>query len=106
MRSWHVWPGRGLIETRLTGRGRTETIEAGLTGKVVLITGANHGIGAATARAFASQGARAAITYYREPPRYSEEEMRQAREAGIGGEPLYHAMQQTRVEPLLAEIRA
>ena len=32
--------------------------------------------------------------------------MRQAREAGVGGEPLYRAMQQARVEPLLAEIRA
>jgi len=31
--------------------------------------------------------------------------MRQAREAGIGGEPLYRAMQQGRVEPLLIEMR-
>jgi len=80
-------------------------IDPGLRAKVVLITGANHGIGAATARAFAGQGARVAITYYREPPRYSEAEMQQARAAGIGGEPLYRAMQQARVEPLLAEIR-
>ena len=29
-------------------------IDPGLAGKVVLITGANHGIGAATARALAS----------------------------------------------------
>jgi len=81
-------------------------IDPGLAGKVVLITGANHGIGAAAARALAAQGARVAITYYRESPRYSEEEMRRAREAGVGGEPLYRAMQQARVEPLLAEIRA
>ena len=64
-------------------------IDAGLAEKVLLISGANHGIGAATARAFAAQGAQVAITYYREPPRHSEDEMRQAREAGAGGEPLY-----------------
>jgi 3-oxoacyl-[acyl-carrier protein] reductase len=34
-------------------------IDAGLNGKVALVTGANHGIGAATARALASQGAAA-----------------------------------------------
>jgi 3-oxoacyl-[acyl-carrier protein] reductase len=81
-------------------------IDPGLSGKVVLITGANHGIGAATARAFASQGAKVAITYYREPARYAEAEMRQAQAAGIGGERLYHAQQQQSAEPLVAEIRS
>jgi 3-oxoacyl-[acyl-carrier protein] reductase len=40
-------------------------IDAGLRGKVALITGANnpHGIGAATARAFASEGASVFVTY-------------------------------------------
>ena len=33
-------------------------IDTGLEDRVVLITGGNHGIGAATARAFAVQGAR------------------------------------------------
>ena len=40
-------------------------IDAGLNDKVVLITGANHGIGAATARAFSQQGAVVFITYLR-----------------------------------------
>jgi 3-oxoacyl-[acyl-carrier protein] reductase len=39
-----------------------------LTDKVVLITGANHGIGAATARAFAAEGACVALHYLDAPP--------------------------------------
>jgi 3-oxoacyl-[acyl-carrier protein] reductase len=43
-------------------------IDPGLQNKVVLITGANHGIGAATAQALALQGAHIFITYLRLPP--------------------------------------
>ena len=43
-------------------------INTGLQGKVVLITGANHGIGAATAIAIATEGAAVLINFLRMPP--------------------------------------
>src|SRR3989304_3178619 len=42
-------------------------IDTGLNGRVVLLTGLNHGIGAATARAFAAQGAAVFLQYLRVP---------------------------------------
>ncbi len=40
-------------------------METGLAGKGVLVTGASGGIGAACARAFAGEGARAFLHYHR-----------------------------------------
>ncbi len=81
-------------------------IDPGLEGKTVLVTGANHGIGAATVEAFASQKARAFVAYYRGPCRYSDEELEQARLDGRGGDALYRARQQQPAEPLVDRIRA
>ncbi|TDD99021.1 SDR family NAD(P)-dependent oxidoreductase [Jiangella asiatica] len=39
-------------------------IDTGLAGKVVVVTGADRGIGAATATAFAALGARVAVHYF------------------------------------------
>jgi 3-oxoacyl-[acyl-carrier protein] reductase len=39
--------------------------QAGLAGRVAMVTGGNHGIGAATARALAAAGARVLVTYLR-----------------------------------------
>jgi 3-oxoacyl-[acyl-carrier protein] reductase len=80
-------------------------IDPKLEKKVVLITGANHGIGAATAAAFAAQGAKLFITYYRGACRYPDEDLKRARQTGVGGVLLYHALRQESAEPLVRRIR-
>jgi 3-oxoacyl-[acyl-carrier protein] reductase len=80
-------------------------IDPQLEGKVVLITGANHGIGAATAKALAAQGSSVFITFYRDICRYFEEELQNAREAGVGGDVLYQAYQQKSAAALVQHIR-
>lgn len=81
-------------------------IDPKLNNKIVLITGANHGIGAATAISFAAQGAQVFITYYREKTDFSSSELEAARTAGEGGVLLYHAMQQQSADVVLENIRS
>lgn len=81
-------------------------IDPNLEDKVVLITGANHGIGAATAKAFAAQEAKVFITYFRGGTAVTSQEMAQAREHNIGGPALYAANQQQPGEQVVEKIRA
>lgn len=80
-------------------------IDPQLAGKVALVTGANHGIGAATVLALARQGVRMFITYYRGPSPFPEAALQSARASGAGGPELYAAMQQQPVDGLLTQIR-
>jgi len=79
-------------------------IDPGLEGKVAIVTGANHGIGAATARALASQGARVFVTYYRPETSFTPSKLEEAREKEVGGEALYAAMQQQPGEAVVESI--
>ena len=79
-------------------------IDTQLKNKVAIVTGANHGVGAATARALAAQGVRVFITYHLSDCPYSEDELEEARQAGMGGDLLYRAMQQQSGKVVLDEI--
>lgn len=81
-------------------------IDPKLAGRVVLVTGANNplGIGAATARAFAGQGAAVFITSFRRPPAMSPAEMDRARRAGTGGPAFYEAVGQEPPETIVRTI--
>ena len=81
-------------------------IDPGIAGRVALVTGANHGIGAATARALAAQGARVFLTYFREPTEFSHDQLAAAGSGAEGGVLLYRANQQQPARRVLEEIRA
>jgi 3-oxoacyl-[acyl-carrier protein] reductase len=79
-----------------------------LAGSVTLITGVNNpaGIGAATARALAEEGAAVFITSFRRPPAMSPAEMERARREGTGGPAFYEALGQEPPEAIVREIGA
>lgn len=87
-------------------KGAPEMIDPGLEGKTILITGANHGIGAATALAFARQGGRVFLTYYRPPNPPDEIRLQNAIQNGIGGPELYAARQAQDAAIVLEQIAA
>ncbi len=83
-------------------------LDTKLKDKVVIVTGANNpcGIGAATAKAFAAEGARVFITYFRQSPEeyggISTQEALQATEPGL---PFYYAMQTKSADEVVQAIR-
>lgn len=64
-------------------------INTGLDGKVAIVTGANHGIGAAIAIAFAREGVRVFLTYLRQSPEIYGETQRGAEQAEQSGRAFY-----------------
>ncbi len=81
-------------------------INTGLQGKVVLITGANHGIGAASARPLAAEGAAVFINYLRMPPLGNpDQDNSEDDQPTIPGRALYNARRATSAEAVVQAIR-
>jgi 3-oxoacyl-[acyl-carrier protein] reductase len=79
-------------------------IDPKLEGKVAIITGANHGIGAVTAKSLAAQGVKVLVAYYRPSVPYSDDELAKALQDKKPGMPLYYAMWQQKGEVIADEI--
>ncbi len=68
-------------------------IDTGLKDKVVLVTGANHGIGAAASEAFAEQGAKVFLNYLRlSPEEYGKIDQDEVKKATETGRAYYYKM--------------
>jgi 3-oxoacyl-[acyl-carrier protein] reductase len=77
----------------------------GMEGRVALVTGANHGIGAATARALAAAGAAVFLSYLRGPLYEAEEPPAEEDQLAAPGPALYRARQAQTAESVLRTIR-
>lgn len=81
-------------------------INTGLNEKVVIVTGANHGIGAATAIAFAREGARILVTYLRQSPELYGENQASVKSATTPGRAYYCRKIGQSAERVVKEIQA
>jgi 3-oxoacyl-[acyl-carrier protein] reductase len=80
-------------------------IDTQLAGKTAVVTGANHGIGAATARALAREGASVFIQYLRLPGQGSGPRAPEEQEPREPGWALYRAHQARNADQVVAQIR-
>ena len=79
--------------------------DTGLQDKIVIVTGANHGMGAAIAKAFAAEGAKVLITYYRfSAEAYGDISEEQLAEATKPGRAYYCKMQMQTADHVVAAI--
>lgn len=80
-------------------------VHTGLQGKVALVTGANHGIGAATALALASEGAAVFINYLRMPPLGTREDNQEG-DKTAPGLALYNARRALSADAILEALHS
>ena len=91
---------------KTTSEGETIMLDTGLNGKAVIVTGANHGIGAAIATAFANQGAKVLIHYYRAGAEaYGDLNKKDAEKATIPGRAYYFKKQTKSPDELIKTIK-
>jgi 3-oxoacyl-[acyl-carrier protein] reductase len=79
-------------------------INTGLKDKVVIVTGANHGIGAATAIAFVQEGAKVFINYLRQSPELYGETKENADRATAPGRAYYCKILSQSAERVISKI--
>ncbi len=80
-------------------------LDTGLAGKVALVTGGNHGIGAATAKALAAQGAAVFVTYLRFPLQAASISESEVVNAIVPGRVMYRGRQAMPADRVLQAIR-
>src|SRR5258708_5098965 len=95
-----------LIDNLHNRKEKRYMINPGLQNKVVLITGANHGIGAATAQALALQGAHIFITYLRLPRLGKPSEQADDADMHVPGLALYNFKRSQTASEVIQQIRA
>ena len=86
-------------------KGKYTMIDTKLKDKVAIVTGANHGIGAASATALAREGAKVFMNYLRlSPSEYGGISEKEAENASQPGRAFYHKMQGKSADEVVKDI--